>query len=180
SGAGAFTFGLQDTKNNYDFVGIDGSLKDIAEQHVLKQKLTENKHFIPMEARAYLMSTDKKYDVIFLDAYLGGITLPEHLVTTNFYKQVKDHLKDDGIVAMNFIASPSFSTPFSRNLDNSVRRIFPHVSRHVIMENYHLWKDNPEDNQNIIYMYKRHLDESTKEIYTDNKNRIFYDKPQKY
>jgi hypothetical protein len=49
------------------------------------------------------------------------------------------------------------------------------------MENYNLWKDNdPEDNQNIIYMYKRHLDESTKEIYTDNKNRIFYDKPQKY
>ncbi|HQX26569.1 MAG TPA: fused MFS/spermidine synthase [Alphaproteobacteria bacterium] len=179
-GAGAFTFGLQDTKNNYDFVDIDGSLKDIAEQQVLKQKLTENKKFIPMEARAYLMSTQKKYDVIFLDAYLGGITLPEHLVTANFYRQVKDHLKDHGIVAMNFIASPSFTTPFSRNLDNTVRRVFPHISRHVIMENYNLWKDKPEDNQNIIYMYKRHTDESTKEIYTDNKNRIFYDKPQKY
>jgi spermidine synthase len=50
--------------------------------------------------------------------------MPEHLVTAdNFYKQVKDHLKDNGIVAMNFIASPSFSTPFSRNLDNSAQRI---------------------------------------------------------
>lgn len=179
-GAGAFTFGLGDKKNNYDFVDIDGSLKKIAEELVLKQKLTENKHFIPMEARAYLMSTEKKYDVIFLDAYLGGITIPEHLVTTDFYKQVRDHLKDDGIVAMNFIASPTFSTPFSRHLDNSVRTVFPFVSRHVIMENYHLWKDTPEDNQNIIYMYKRHDDENTKEIYTDNRNRIFYDKPQKY
>ncbi|MGB4106458.1 MAG: fused MFS/spermidine synthase [Alphaproteobacteria bacterium] len=179
-GAGAFTFGLEDEFNNYDFVDIDGSLKDIAEDYVLGKKLTKNKHFIPMEARAYLISTKKKYDVVFLDAYLGGITIPEHLVTTDFYQQVKDHMKERGIVAMNFIASPSFATPFSRHLDNTVRSVFPHVSRHVIMEHYNIWKDDPEDNQNISYMYRRHEGENAKEIYTDNRNRIFYDKPQKY
>lgn len=179
-GAGAFTFGLEDDVNNYDFVDIDGSLKKIAEEMVLNQKLGPNKHFIPMEARAYLMSTKKKYDVVFLDAYLGGITIPEHLVTADFYKQVKDHLKDTGIVAMNFIASPSFATPFSRHLDNTVRSVFPFVSRHAIMENYNIWKDDPADVQNVIYMYRRHPDENPKEIYTDNRNRIFYDKPQKH
>ena len=179
-GAGAFTFGLEDEFNNYDFVDIDGSLKNIAEEYVLGRELTKNKHFIPMEARAYFMSTEKKYDVIFLDAYLGGITVPEHLVTADFYKQVKDHLKERGIVAMNFIASASFSTPFSRHLDNTVRSVFPHVSRHAIMENYDIWEDDPQKNENIIYLYRRHEGENAKEIYTDNRNRIFYDKPQKY
>lgn len=179
-GAGAFTFGLEDEFNNYDFVDIDGSLKEIAETHVLGKELTKNKHFIPIEARAYLMSTEKKYDVIFLDAYLGGVTVPEHLVTVDFYKQVKAHLKERGIVAMNFIVSASFSTPFSRHLDNTVRYVFPHVSRHVIMENYDLWNDDPQENENIIYMYRRHENENAREIYTDNRNRIFYDKPQEY
>ena len=179
-GAGAFTFGLEDTNNHYDFVDIDGSLKKIAEENVLQRKLGDNKKFIPMEARAYLMSTDKKYDIVFLDAYLGGITIPEHLVTADFYKQVKEHLKEDGIVAMNFIVSPSFATPFSRHLDNTVRSVFPHVSRHVVLENYDLWKDSPEENQNVIYMYRRHAGEDDQEIYTDDRNRIFYDKPQKY
>jgi predicted membrane-bound spermidine synthase len=179
-GAGAFTFGLEDDRNKYDFVDIDGSLKEIAETHVLKEKLGENKVFIPMEARAYLMSTPKKYDIVFLDAYLGGITIPEHLVTTDFYKQVRDHLKPRGIVAMNFIASPSFATPFSRHLDNTVREVFPFVSRHVILDNYNMWRDDPQNNENVIYMYRRHDEENTKEKYTDNRNRIFIDKPQKH
>ncbi len=179
-GAGAFTFGLEDKVNHYEYVDIDGSLKKIAEERVLMQKLGENKVFTPMEARAFLMGSKEKYDAIILDAYLGGVTVPEHLVTKEFYEQVKDHLTERGIVAMNFIVSPSFATPFSRHVDNTVRSVFPHVSRHVISENYNLWKDDPQDNQNIIYFYRRHPGENAKEIYTDDRNRIYYDKPQKH
>ena len=38
-GAGGFTLGYDDTKNDYTYIDIDGSLKDIAEDHLLKQKL---------------------------------------------------------------------------------------------------------------------------------------------
>lgn len=179
-GAGAFTFGLEDTVNHYEYVDIDGSLKDIAEEHIIQQKLSENKKFIPMEARAYLMSTDKKYDIVLVDAYLGDVTVPEHLVTQDFYKQISAHLKERGIVAMNFIISPSFSTPFSRHIDNTLRSVFPFLSRHVILEDYQIWADDPQKNANVIYMYRRHPGENPKEIYTDDRNRIFYDKPQKH
>ncbi len=179
-GAGAFTFGLEDRVNNYEFVDLDGSLQKISEEYILRQKLTPNKKFIPMEARAFLAGTDKKFDVIFLDAYLGGITIPEHLVTQDFYKQVKSHLKDHGIVAWNFIASASFSTPFSRHVDNTLRSVFPHVSRHAVMEDYELWMDDPRRNANVVYLYKNHPDEQADAIYTDDRNRIFYDKPQTY
>jgi spermidine synthase len=178
-GAGAFTFGLEDTVNHYEYVDIDSSLQKIAEEHVIMQKLGENKKFTPMEARAFLRGTKKKYDVIVLDAYLGDVTIPEHLVTQDFYRQVKDHLTDQGIVAMNVIVSPSFSTPFSRHLDNTIRSVFPYVSRHVIFEDYGLWSSDPDQKANVIYLYRRQPDENDKEIYTDNLNRIFYDKPQK-
>lgn len=177
-GAGAFTFGLEDTYNKYEYVDIDGSLKEIAEDHVLKQKLSENKKFTPIEARSFLMGTDKKYDVIILDAYLGGFTVPEHLVTQEFYKQVSDHLKDDGIVGINLIASASFSTPMSRHMDNTIRSVFPFISRHAVGGDYQLSIDDPNLLENVIYLYKRHPGEKPNEIYTDNRNRIFYDKPR--
>lgn len=177
-GAGAFTFGLEDKTNHYDFVDIDSSLKDIAEHFILKQKLTDNKIFHPVPARAYLTATDKKYDVIFLDAYLGDVTLPEHLVTVEFFKQVKAHLKDDGKVAANFILSPNFENAFSRHVDNTFRAVFPNVSREVMGGDYMLWNENTNAVVNVIYLYKNHLDEDNA-VYTDDKNRVFLEKPKR-
>ncbi len=175
-GAGAFTFGFEDHFNNYDFVDLDKSLKDIAEEQILRAKLTENKHFIPMEARAYLAQTQKKYDAIFLDAYAGDLSLPEQLVTREFYGTVKDHLREGGVVVSNFIMSPNFESPFSRHLDDTFRSVFPYVSRYVIGEQYMPWNSNSNLVVNVIYLYRRHADERP-EIYTDDKNRVFYDKP---
>src|SRR6185295_429791 len=53
-GAGGFTLGLEDKKNDYTYVDIDPSLKDISEKHFIDQKLGPNKRFIPEDARAYL------------------------------------------------------------------------------------------------------------------------------
>lgn len=175
-GAGAFTFGLEDHFNNYDFVDLDKSLKGISEEYILQQKLTENKHFIPMEARAYLMSTDKKYDAIFLDAYNGDLTLPEHLVTREFYTQVRNHLKPDGVVASNFILSPNFDNAYSRHVDSTFRSVFPYISRYVIDENYLMWNQDHNLNANVIYLFANQPNDGEK-IYTDNKNTIYYDKP---
>lgn len=179
-GAGAFTFGLEDEFNNYTFVDIDPSLKEISEEYILKKNLTDNKNFVAMEARAFFAGTEKKYDIIFLDAYLGGITIPEHLVTKDFYEQVREHLKPYGVVAANFLSSGSFTSAFSRNVDNTFRSVFPHVSRTAIMEDYDLWRDDETRVVNVIYLYKDHPDANPKTIYTDNKNGIFFDKPQKY
>lgn len=178
-GAGGFTFGSHDLKNNYIYVDIDSDLKDIAEKHILQAPIAKNKQFIPRDVRAFLRSTDKKFDVIYLDAYLGGTSVPEHLVTQEFFMEVKNKLKDNGIMAANFIASPNFNSVFSRNLDSTLRSVFPNLSRISIYDNYELYSESESLIVNIAYLYKRHHDDDQGTIYTDDKNTVFYDKPKK-
>lgn len=176
-GAGGFTLGAEDTVNHYDFVDIDESLKDIAEKHILQKTIGINREFHVMPARAYLASTDKKYDLIVLDAFAGAITMPEHLITFEFFETVKSHLKPDGRVIANMAVSPSFHTMISRRIDNTFRAVFPHFSRHVIREGYGLWKDNESELGNVMYVYRQQEDEDSKTIYTDIKNSSFIDRP---
>lgn len=176
-GAGAFTFGFGDEENNYDYVDIDKNLERVAEEHILLEELGENKTFHPMPARAFLAQTDKKYDMIFLDTYFGHLTLPEHLITLDFFLEIKEHLKDESVLLTNFVASPNFLDPFTRTLDNTVRAAFPYVSRHVAHTHYAPWNENEKIIKNIMYVYRHQADFGEPSVYTDNKNRAFLDKP---
>ncbi len=180
-GAGAFTFGHNDRNmnNSYIYVDINKDLKDIAERYVLYAPIGENKTFVPKPARGFLNESKQKFDVIYLDAYLGGASVPEHLVTREFFEQVRAHLKDGGLMLANFIASPNFNDAFSRTLDNTLRDVFPHVSRQAIGEYYNLWSDSKTAFSNIAYIYKHEDDYDKGHIYTDNKNTVFYDKPKR-
>lgn len=175
-GAGAFTFGHQDKHNHYDFVDIDKNLKQIAEEHILLEEIGENKTFHPTPARAFLAATDKKYDVIFLDTYLGHHTIPEHLLTQEFFQQVKSCLSDNGLMLANIVSAPNFNSSFSRRLDNTIRSVFPQISRDVMRDRYMLWNNEPDSLANVVYIYKHHPDADLG-IYTDDLNRAFLDKP---
>lgn len=172
-GAGGFTIGRQDIKNKYTYVDIDAALKNIAEDLFLKEKLTPNKSFVPMDARAYLIQSRDKYDVIVLDLFRDPISVHENLNTLEFFQEVKSHLKEGGIVAANYWASPTFSDAYSRNLDHTLRAVFPTLNRQVI-DTYNAW--NRKGNwKNIIYSYIDNPDSGA--LYTDDKNTIMYDKP---
>ncbi|MCB1563697.1 MAG: fused MFS/spermidine synthase [Alphaproteobacteria bacterium] len=179
-GAGGFTLGFEDRTNSYDYVDIDGDLKEIAETYILKEPLLPNKHFHAVPARAFLTQKGKNYDLIVLDAFLGRTTMPEHLITREFFEQVKARLNTHGIVVANFITSPGFVTPFSRHIDNTFRSVFPHISRHVIGENYMPWDTNPNIMANIMYIYNDQPGADASKIYTDDKNTAYMDKPQRH
>ncbi len=176
-GAGGFTFGYADATNHYDFLDIDGSLQRIAEKYLLQEPLSANKKFHPVPARAWLSETSKQYDLIFMDVFQGNLTIPEHLVTREFFLQIKNHLKPGGIMAANIAASPNFSGIFSRTIDNTLRSVFPNLSRHLMYDQYQAWNNNPDVIGNAIYIYRYYPDEDPGRIYTDNKNRVFYDRP---
>jgi len=53
-----------------------------------------------MDGRIYLKRTEKKYDIIMLDAYAAD-HIPFHLTTAEFVRLVHDHLKEGGLVASN-------------------------------------------------------------------------------
>ena len=55
------------------------------------------------DARRYLTHTNKKYDLIFGDAYNGWRSVPSHLLTKEFFQSVKNHLDKRGIFMMHLI-----------------------------------------------------------------------------
>ena len=114
-----------------------------------------------------------------LESYLGGITISESLITQEFFMQVKNAMNDKGILVGNFIASPHFNNTFSKSLDNTFRSVFPHYSRHVILEQYLLWEKSPTAAANIAYVYRHEVNAQDGTIYTDDKNTVFLEKPQK-
>ena len=189
-GAGGFTFGHNDTNNNYIYVDIDKDLKEVAERYILKDPIGKNKRFVPKPVRAFLHGDNNKYDVIYLDAYLGKSSVPEHLVTREFFAQVKDHMKENSVLVTNFIVTPNFNNKFSQTLDNTIRSVFPYMSRVAVdppeeyfsmldpdFESYNIWGNNPNKLWNIAYIYRHKSDYGKPNIYTDNKNTVFYEKP---
>lgn len=153
-GAGGFTFGHGDLKNNFVYLDIDKDLQPVSEKYLLGQPLEHNKIFHAVPARAYLAQTDKKFDVILLDAYLGGLSIPEHLVTKEFFTEVKEHLAEDGVLVANFIVSPNFGNIFSKNIDNTLRSVFPYISRHNTEDDFEIWTDSQTLSLNFMYIYK--------------------------
>ena len=52
------------------------------------------------DGRAFLNATDKKYDVIMVDAY-QDITIPFQMSSVEFFTLVKEHLNPNGVMVVN-------------------------------------------------------------------------------
>lgn len=172
-GAGGFTLGLNDTKNDYTFVDIERTLKDVSEKYFLDRKLTNNKKFIVDDASQFLKNTDEQYDFILLDVYSNSYQVPESLITVEFMERLKSRVALNGIIAMNMIVMPEFSNNFARVFDNTFHRVFPrNTSRQVIGE-FNPWQNNMGES-NVIYLYYN-IDNDGR-VYTINKTPVIYDR----
>jgi len=61
-----------------------------------------------MDGRRFLANReDGTYDVIFGDAYSSSLSIPSHLVTTEFFNLVRNKLGPHGVFVGNFIGNPS-------------------------------------------------------------------------
>ena len=176
-GAGGFTIGIDDSTNDYTYIDLDKSLKPISEEYFLKQKLGDNKKFEATPARSFLnnaINEGKKFDMIVIDVFLGDKTIPEHLVTQEFYASVRKALADDGIMLANFIIPADFSTAFSVKVDNTLRRVFPHLSRQIIKD-FDAWNSSELFNSNVLYVFYNRKNDNL-DYYSDNLNRAYYDR----
>lgn len=77
-------------------VEIDKDIVDLAREYF---RLPDSVKVSVYDGRAYL-NTDKKYDVIMVDAY-QDITIPFQMSTVEMFTQVKDCLKEDGVMVVN-------------------------------------------------------------------------------
>ena len=164
--------GLNDTRNDYTFIDIEHTLKDVSEQHFLRKKLSPNKQFIVADASQFLKNTTEQYDFILLDVYSNSYQIPESLITAEFMMRLKSRIAPNGIITMNMIVSPEFTDKYSRVFDNTFRAVFPYnTSRHTV--GYHNpWI--PDDGAaNVLYIF--HNIKNDGRIYTINKTPVIYD-----
>ena len=78
-------------------VEIDEKITDIAHEYF---DLPSDIPIVTYDGRAYLQSSDEKFDVIMVDAY-QDITIPFQMSSTEFFSMVRDHLTPDGVMVVN-------------------------------------------------------------------------------
>ncbi len=172
-GAGGFTAGLRDDFNEYTFVDIEHTLKDISEKYFLHEKLTRNKKFIVQDASQFLKNTPEMYDLILLDVYSNSYQIPEGLITAEFMSRIKSRVAPDGVIVMNIVASPNFADKYTRVFDNTFKYVFPYNTGRQVIGSFDSWSrdDIPA---NIIYTWYNIKNDGR--IYTINKTPVIYDR----
>jgi spermidine synthase len=171
-GAGGFTAGLDDAFNNYTFIDIEKTLKDVSEQKFLNEKLTLNKVFIVQDASQFLKNTPMSYDLIILDVYSNSYQVPEDFITAEFMRRIKERVAKNGIIIMNVICSPNFADRYTQVFDNTFHAVFTSNTQRQVVGPSNPWMENTA--VNVMYIYYNR--ESTDRIYTINKTPVIYDR----
>lgn len=106
-GGGAFTFPKAVVERypgvEIDIVELDPGLVEIAKQY-FNFKPTPKTGVFSGDGREFLNQTDKKYDLILVDAFVHA-TIPEDLRDIEAIQGYHDHLNTAGLVAINIIAT---------------------------------------------------------------------------
>lgn len=84
-----------------------------------------NINVIVGDGRYELNQLDSRYDLITLDAYKVPY-IPWHLTTSEFFSEVKDHLTDNGIIAINVGRGPA-DRRLVEALTSTLLSVFPSV-----------------------------------------------------
>ncbi|MBO5198279.1 MAG: fused MFS/spermidine synthase [Lachnospiraceae bacterium] len=145
-GLGTGTYALQ-CLNYFDGMRVEGV--EIDEKIV---KLSKEYFELPKEVevsvydgRAYLAQAGS-YDVIMVDAY-QDITIPFQMSTVEFFTQVKEHLKEDGVMVVNMNMRTDTDGGMNDYLCDTIASVFPEVYTVVVRggTNMELFaSENPE------------------------------------
>jgi spermidine synthase len=163
-GAGGFTLTANGAHtNDVTYVDIDKNIKAVVKDHFLSKIVGR---FIPADARVFIKKVDKPYDAIVLDAYSSQEMIPSYLLTLENMTNIKKALAPKGIAVFNLIMDPTFSTTFSKRLDNTINHVFPHCMKVPLM-----YMHRPT---NVIYLCQK-ASQPDKMVYKDDKNRSTID-----
>jgi len=105
-------------------VEIDPAVVKIAKEYFSFAE-TERLKVTVEDGRQFIKKAKKKYDVIFLDAYQGD-TIPFHLTTREFLREVKAKLHGHGVLVANILAPGR--NKFFTSMIRTYRSEFPHLA----------------------------------------------------
>lgn len=111
------------TNASIEGVEIDEKITNLASKYF---KLPDTVKVTTYDGRAYLNATDKKYDVIMVDAY-QDITIPFQMSSKEFFIMVKDHLTKDGIMVVNMNMHTEKQGNINQYLSDTIANVFNKV-----------------------------------------------------
>jgi predicted membrane-bound spermidine synthase len=84
-----------------------------------------NLHIVAEDGRYYMAHSQKRYDVVLVDAY-NPPYIPFQLTTVEFFQEVRDHLTADGIVGIN-VARTETDYALVDTIASTLKAIYPSV-----------------------------------------------------
>ncbi|PIS04717.1 MAG: hypothetical protein COT81_04840 [Candidatus Buchananbacteria bacterium CG10_big_fil_rev_8_21_14_0_10_42_9] len=116
-----------------DGVEIDPQVIKIAKQYFNLDK--PNLNVFSQDGRIFLQYTEKKYDIIVVDAYRQQLYIPWTLATQEFWQLTKEHLNPGGILVMNINAANDDSDLLVA-VENTIASVYPNAYVTSFKENY--------------------------------------------
>ena len=107
-----------------DGVEIDGDVVEVGKEYFDNSDPRISP--IVMDGRIFLQLTDKKYDLVMMDAYRQPY-IPFHLVTVEFFQLVHDHMEDDAVLAVNVASVRGVSRDLAAMIYRTMKEVFPTV-----------------------------------------------------
>jgi spermidine synthase len=99
-----------------DYVDIDDAIPEIAERFFFFEPGPLARTHVA-DARRFLTGTDRRWDYIYSDAYIG-LAVPFHLTTVEFFDLVRSRLNPGGVLGINLAAD--MDAPFVRAMFRTV------------------------------------------------------------
>jgi spermidine synthase len=104
-----------------DGVELDEKITDAAQRYFRLDEIP-GLHVVTADARAYLLTTDHRYDLICVDAYRQPY-IPFQLATQEFFALARAHLRPGGALALNVSRMPG-QRGLVQALARTVRSVF--------------------------------------------------------
>src|SRR5713101_5276669 len=118
-------------------VEIDPDILDVAHRYFHLDE--PNVHAVVADARYWLDTQAKQYDVVVMDAYRQPY-IPFHLTTKEFFQQVRAHLNPAGVVAVN-VGRTATDYRLVDALASTMASVFPSV----------MLLDDPNYTNTVVY-----------------------------
>ena len=123
-GTTARAFGVYFPEARIDGVEIDGAVSDVGRAYF---GLDDNPRLTvhTADARPFLRATERRYDLILIDAYRQPY-VPFYLATREFFALARSRLAPDGVVALNVSTVPG-DERLARAVAGTLTSVFPQV-----------------------------------------------------
>ena len=126
-GMGTGTYATQCRKYlgrmNIEGVEIDSKITDLSRKYF---HLPDDVNVTTYDGRAFLNASDKKYDVIMVDAY-QDITIPFQMSSKEFFTIVKEHLNENGVMVVNMNMRGQGEGTINQYLSDTISSVFGSV-----------------------------------------------------